>query len=220
MPRTARLARLAAPLAALLGVLGSLPLAAQAADAGAIVALGSQTEDDFLPVEQAFQVSAQATAPDRVEVNFQVNKCCYLYRERMKFVVDAGQPAALGSPDMPEGEPKVDDQGEHHVFHQDVTVRVPVSRGSKAAFTLPIKVSYQGCADAGLCYPPITKTFNVAMPETTALSAVAAATNPDAEGYVSKQDWLAAKIRDGNIFLMIGAFFVAGLALSFTPCVL
>jgi len=219
MPRTARLARLAAPLAALLGVLGSLPLAAQAADAGAIVALGSQTEDDFLPVEQAFQVSAQATAPDRVEVNFRVNKCCYLYRERMKFVVDAGQPAALGSPDMPEGEPKVDDQGEHHVFHQDVTVRVPVSRGSKAAFTLPIKVTYQGCADAGLCYAPVTRTFNLAMPEATSVAALPMG-GSSVGGYVSEQDRLAGMIRDGNIFLMAGAFFLAGLLLAFTPCVL
>jgi thiol:disulfide interchange protein DsbD len=191
---------------------------AAAADAGAIAALGSG--DEFLDPEIAFKVSATATAPDRIEVTFKVHEGYYLYRSKMKFVAADGQPAALGSADLPDGEKKNDEYfGEQEVYHRDVTARLPVARGALDAFTLPIKVTYQGCADAGLCYPPTTKEFAVVMPVATGVSALPAE-QVSAETYVSEQDKLANLIRSGNIFLMIAAFFGAGLLLSFTPCVL
>ncbi len=172
---------------------------AQAADADTIAALGKTAKDDgFLRAEDAFKVGATAVAPDRIEVVFQVNPCCYLYRERMKFALPAGLPAALGPPDLPKGDHKVDDQGEHEVYHHDIVVRLPVVRGSKAAFTLPLEVSYQGCAEAGLCYAPTTTTFNVKMPEASSVSAVSGGKSA-VGGYVSEQDRLAGLIRDGNI---------------------
>jgi thioredoxin:protein disulfide reductase len=208
------------PLALALFIAFGLQNTAPAADAAAIAALGGQNQDDLMTVDQAFQVEAIATAPDRIDVIFRVNKCCYLYRERMKFEIEAGQPASLGAPDMPAGTPKTDDLGDHHVFHENVTVRLPVQRGSKGAFTLPVKVGYQGCNEPiGLCYPPQTKEFKLEMPEATAVSAVSS-DGRSVGGYVSKQDRLANLIRSGNIFVMAGAFFLAGLLLAFTPCVL
>ncbi len=194
---------------------------AQAADAGAIAALDEPGDcGDFLCVDDAFKVGATAVAPDRIEVIFEVDPCCYLYRERMKFSLPEGVQAALGTPDMPAGEHKVDDLGEHQVFHKDVVVRLPVVRGSLAAFTLPLTVGYQGCNEpAGICYLPQTKTFQIAMPEATTISELPTG-GGSADGYVSKQDWLAGLIRDGNIFFMVGAFLLAGLLLAFTPCVL
>ncbi len=179
--------------------------------------------DDFLPMEQAFRVGAVATAPDRIEVIFGVHPGYYLYRSRMKFEVDAGQPVALGNPDLPQGKQKTDEFfGEQEVYLKDVTARIPVSRGSAEAFTLPLKVSFQGCAEAGLCYVPTTLTFQVDLPETSSVAALpAGASSVDAGGgYVSEQDRLAGMIREGNIVLMAGAFFLAGLLLAFTPCVL
>ena len=215
MPRMARLAT----LLALLGLSAGLPLAAAAADAGALVAVG-RSDDHFVDVDTAFKVTASATAPDRIEVNFDVLEGYYLYRGKMKFSVVEGQPAGFGNPDLPKGEEKEDEYfGKQEVYHHDVTARLPVSRGSREAFTLPIKVTYQGCADAGLCYAPETKTFQVAMPEATAVVALSGA-GGEVGGYVSEQDRLASLIRDGNIFLMAGAFFLAGLLLAFTPCVL
>jgi thiol:disulfide interchange protein DsbD len=218
MPRSARPGLLATLL---LGLCGGLSLAASAADADSVSALRAvQGNDEFLPPEQVFKVHAEAVAPDRIEVTFDVHECCYLYRERMKFVVADGQPAALGTPDLPTGTRKTDDLGEHEVYHHQVIAKLPVSRGSKAAFTLPLKVTYQGCAEAGLCYSPITETFNVEMPEANAVSALPAGGSSVAGGYVSEQDRLANLIRSGNVFLMAGAFFLAGLLLAFTPCVL
>jgi thiol:disulfide interchange protein DsbD len=204
---------------------GGMQVTALAADAAAITALGSKdsAEDDFLPPEEAYKVSAIATAPDRIEVIFQVHAGTYLYRGKMKFTAAEGQPAALGTPDLPTGEIKEDEFfGKQEVYHHDVTAKLPVSRGSKAAFTLPITVNYQGCADIGVCYPPLTAKFNVEMPEATGAAALPV-DGTAADGnkpYVSEQDKLANLIRSGNIFLMAGAFFLAGLLLAFTPCVL
>lgn len=179
--------------------------------------------EDFLPMEQAFRVGAVATAPDRVEVIFQVHPGYYLYRSRMSFAVDDGQPVALGNPDLPDGKIQTDEWfGEQEVYLKDVTARIPVSRGSQEAFTLPLKVSYQGCAEAGLCYVPTTQVFEVDLPEASSVALLAAGGSSVTAGggYVSEQDRLAGMIRDGNIFLMAGAFFLAGLLLAFTPCVL
>jgi thioredoxin:protein disulfide reductase len=218
MPRQARLTLLALVLVFTSG----LSITASAADATQITGLGiSAPDDEFVDVDVAFKVSASATAADRIEVTFQVLEGYYLYRGKMKFEVAAGQPAALGTPDLPAGEIKEDEYfGKQEVYHHDVVARLPVSRGSKEAFTLPLKVSYQGCADAGLCYAPTNKTFNIAMPEATAVSTLAGAASSVGGGYVSEQDRLANLIRTGNVFLMVGAFFLAGLLLSFTPCVL
>jgi len=200
----------------------------------ALAALGSQQiaalAAEPLEPDQAFQVGAIATAPDRVEVIFTVQPDYYLYRHRMKFAVAEGQTAAIGNPDLPKGDIKEDKYfGKQEVYHHDVVARLPVSRSSLEPFTLSIDVSWQGCWEGGLCYVPTTKTFQVEMPRATSVSALpldgaapgAAASGPsDDTPYVSKQDLLANLIRDGNIFLMAGAFFLAGLALAFTPCVL
>jgi thioredoxin:protein disulfide reductase len=220
-----RFAALSRPALTLLGLtlLGcaGLSVSASAADASSMAAISSTGSDgdEFLPPEVAFKVGAIATAPDRIEVIFQVHPGYYLYRSKMKFVAAEGQPAALGTADLPAGEKKVDEYfGEQEVYHHDVTAKLPVSRGSKEAFTLPIKVSYQGCADAGLCYPPITQEFAVEMPEATRVAALPAGGGDGS--YVSKQDQLANLISNGNLFVMAGAFFLAGLLLAFTPCVL
>ncbi len=194
---------------------GSTPVIAATADSAALTTLGTAPrEDEFLPQDEAFKLDAIATAPDRIEVSFQVHQGYYLYRSRMKYAVTAGQPASIGNVELPDGEKKVDEFfGEQEVYHHDVTAKLPVSRGGKDPLKLNIEVSYQGCAEAGLCYPPTTRTFAVDMPAGTGTAGGGGA-------YVSEQDRLANLIRSGNIVLMAGAFFLAGLLLSFTPCVL
>jgi len=212
---TCRLAALL--LAALLPVL-PLPVAAQ--DSGVALSRSGSDGDDFLPPDVAFRVGAEATAADRIEVTFQIADGYYLYRNKLRFQAPEDVAAGLGNASLPTGESHTDEYfGTQEVYHEGLVAQLPVSRSQLAGFTLPVKVTWQGCADAGLCYPPITKTFNVALPAANAVSAL-----PDAPagegGYVSEQDWLANLIRNGNIFLMAGAFFLSGLGLAFTPCVL
>jgi thiol:disulfide interchange protein DsbD len=218
--RTSRaaLAGLAA-LAVLLG--GGTSLPAAEVDAIAALSRSGANGDNFLPPEEAFKVSAAATAPDRIEVSYLIADGYYLYRDKLKFAVNGEPGAGVGKPDLPAGQTKTDEYfGEQVVYHHEVVVRLPVSRGVMPAFSLPLKLSWQGCADAGLCYPPITRVIDVEMPAASAVTSLPTAATDSGGGYVSEQDSLARLIREGNLLWMVGAFFLSGLLLSLTPCVL
>jgi thiol:disulfide interchange protein DsbD len=83
---------------------------------------------------------------------------------------------------------------------------------------LEIDVSYQGCADDGLCYPPTTRTLNIALPMATSTGDFAAM--PAGAAPVSEQAFLAKVITGSSLWVAAGTFFIIGLGLAFTPCVL
>ena len=193
--------------------------------------------DDFLPVDEAFRFSAFPDGADRVKLIWQIADGYYLYRARVK-VATTSKDVQLGALEMPTGETKQDEFfGKQEIYHHELVAGVTVARAAAAAFALPLEVTYQGCASAGLCYPPQTKTITVSLAASngpgsgsasagsanglanTAVSGASAA-NASGDGFVSEQDRFAALIKSGNIFLMLGGFFLAGLVLAFTPCVL
>jgi thiol:disulfide interchange protein DsbD len=186
-------------------------------------------DSKFLPPAEAFRVEATAEGADRLRVDFLVTPGYYLYRHRMSFTIDAGEgavvAATLGAADIPAGEEKEDEFfGRQQVFHQAVSVTIPVSRAPGGALEIPLVVGLQGCADAGLCYPPEKRRLKVVLP---AASGTATAGPPPSAtaagatgGFVSEQDRLAALIRDGRLPLVLATFFGLGLLLAFTPCVL
>jgi len=187
-------------------------------------------ESEFLPPDQAFRVEVVAEAADKLRVDFLVTPGYYLYRHRMTFKVDdaAGPvPATLGAPVIPEGEWKEDEFfGRQQVFHEGVSVTIPVSRAPGGALELPLVVGLQGCAEKGLCYPPERRRFKITLPETSATTGgvlggeSTGGTAESAGGFVSEQDQLAGLIRDGSLPLVLATFFGLGLLLAFTPCVL
>jgi thiol:disulfide interchange protein DsbD len=121
-------------------------------------------EDEFLPPDQAFQLAAFPDGPDRIRLQWVIHEGYYLYKSRIK-VATASTQAHLGTPALPTGKTKTDEYfGTQEVYHDDLVATVPVARAGGAGFELPIDVTYQGCADAGLCYPPITKKLKVALP--------------------------------------------------------
>ncbi|MFT3906240.1 MAG: protein-disulfide reductase DsbD [Steroidobacteraceae bacterium] len=227
-------------LAASAACLGLWRGTAGAADA-LIPGAGSASGDEFLPVAQAFHFKAEASGAEQITLRWLIAPGYYLYRDRIKLSSDSTE-ATLGQPTMPAGIQKQDQYfGPQVIYHDELTVPVSVSHAGSAAFTLPLKVSYQGCAEAGLCYPPVTQTLNIQMPagqgSTSAGNSAAssATSNTSADGavasspasgsggqpgYVSQQDWLASVILNDNVFVMLGVFFASGLLLAFTPCVL
>jgi len=112
-------------------------------------------ESEFLPPDQAFRVEASADGADKLRVDFLVTPGYYLYRHRMCFKLDeaAGPvPATLGTAIIPEGEWKEDEFfGRQQVFHEAVSVTIPVSRAPGGALELPLVVGLQGCAEKGVC---------------------------------------------------------------------
>ena len=117
-------------------------------------------EEEFLDPEQAFVFSAQMQAPSELRIDYRIAPKYYMYRERFEFHVKddaAGTQATalLGTPVFPKGEVKYDPTFDKNmeVFHDQVSIRLPLLKQTEP-FTL--QVVGQGCADAGLCYPPIT----------------------------------------------------------------
>lgn len=114
--------------------------------------------DDFLDPDVAFKVS-KTEQPGAVLLHFEVAKGYYLYRERFAFAAD--NPAVkLGAPEFPKGEVKHDETfgKDMEVYHEPIDVRIPVSQAG-GPFTL--NVTMQGCADKGLCYPPMDKPLKI-----------------------------------------------------------
>jgi thiol:disulfide interchange protein DsbD len=175
--------------------------------------------DDFLPPDQAFRFDALEGGSDQVQLNWEIAEGYYLYRSRIK-VATTSAAAQLGSPQFPAGEVKNDEYfGRQEIYHHELRVAVPVARAAGGTFTLPLQVTYQGCAVAGLCYPPITKLVSVRLPGGAGAAGVTNAPTSD-PGDASSEQSRFARLVTGNFFLMLGGFYLAGLLLAFTPCVL
>jgi thiol:disulfide interchange protein DsbD len=170
-------------------------------------------EDQFLPVDQAFVFTAMADGGDRVLLDWQIAPGYYLYRHRTS-ARTATPGFTLGEIAMPDGKKKTDEFfGDVEVYYGILSATVPVTR-PEGASAFEIQVTYQGCADAGLCYPPVTKTVAIDMPAPGTLPA------SDAAPMVSEQDRLSSLISGGSLFAIMASFFGFGLLLAFTPCVL
>jgi thioredoxin:protein disulfide reductase len=186
----------------------------------AVLAASHSGSDDFLPAEQAFRFAASAEGSDRVRLEWQVTNHYYLYRARIK-VTTPSTSVQLGAPQFPPGDVKQDEYfGKQEVYHHDFAAILPVARSSGGTLELPLQVTYQGCAEAGLCYPPITKSVTVTLAPGAGAGMSGTPGGGSGGGTISEQDRLAALIRSGNLFAMLGWFYVAGLVLAFTPCVL
>ena len=177
---------------------------------------GAKSDGDFLPVDQAFVFSASSPGADRIVLRWDIADEYYLYRDKVKITTSAPG-VQLGTPRFPPGETKHDEYfGEQVVYHRDMQADLPVVAAAGTT-EVPVEVTYQGCADAGLCYPPVTKQLTVKLASRSA--AAAALVEPGSPPMRSEQDLLADKIRHGSLLAVIGLFFVAGLGLALTPCV-
>jgi thiol:disulfide interchange protein DsbD len=190
-------------LLSLLFLLFVLPANAGLFDSKPSATLGGALNNsgDFLPVREAFKLSLVEAAPERITLRFVAAEGYYLYRHRFAFQTSEAN-VTLGEAVLPDGVPKVDDYfGEIEAYYGIVDIEVPVSNPANRPFVL--QVSYQGCADKGLCYPPETESLPIGDG-----AAAATASSGDQSG-ARDLSWKS-----------IALFFLAGLGLTFTPCVL
>ena len=125
--------------------------------------------DDLLPVDQAFALTATADGTDAITVTWKIADGYYLYRHRTSGQADAGFEA--GALRLPAGEPHEDEFfGRVETYRERLRATLP-GRPRAASTTLTVK--YQGCADAGICYPPQTRTVTVPLPTGSAAPLVA-----------------------------------------------
>jgi thiol:disulfide interchange protein DsbD len=187
------------------------------ADLAEILGTGSGKGQTFLPAEQAFAVDAILADPNSLLLRWTIADGYYLYRDKFAISTNS-QLIQLGSPELPQGEPKTDEYfGETEVYYRSVEVGVPFARRSPDAGDVTLQLALQGCAEDGICYPPMTREFRIFIP---AVDAVAPDAGLAPAAPMSEQDRLALLIGEGNLLLVLSTFFGLGLLLAFTPCVL
>ena len=209
--------------------------------------IGASGGDEFLDPDVAFVLRAAAAGPGAIEARWDIADGYYLYRDRFRFRASDGSGASLGDAGFPKGKMKDDEYfGPMEVYYHTVAAFVPVTRAATAGgAALDVDITYQGCAEAGLCYPPITKTVSLLLPTAfadTGAGPGAGASGPAGSGAgggapgssslqalgvgaaapieMPEQDRVAAALVSGNRWLVILSLFGAGLLLTFTPCVL
>src|ERR1700692_1956040 len=115
-------------------------------------------ESDFLDPNVAFRASA-AVDGNLVRVRWVIADGYYLYRQKINIQAESPDLEVTAAA-LPPGALKTDPYpGTQEIYRQQVEATVTFSRVDAGAHPMEIKVTYQGCADAGLCYPPITKVL-------------------------------------------------------------
>lgn len=163
-------------------------------------------EPEFLKVDEAFMFDFNQQG-DQLTVSFDIADGYYLYKKQFKYVT---KKARIGEPTYP-ASVTIEDEfyGKSQVFYDQVSIRVPLQEVEQDGV---VKVRYQGCADAGLCYPPTVKVVY--------LDALAGTDNATVTPPQSQQYSLANKlINQDSLVITLLLFFVLGIGLAFTPCV-
>jgi thiol:disulfide interchange protein DsbD len=190
-------------------------------------AKSSTSDSEFLPPDEAFRFGAGEAQTDTIPLTWIIADEYYLYKDRIQ-VASPTPDVQLGKLVLPKGKAKHDEFfGDTEVYHEILEASLPVARAASAEpQSLRLQVTYQGCAEGGLCYNPITKDVTVTLPPTKVATSLSADARPssDAGGtpgrMVAEQDKLAAALQGDNVLYALLTFFVAGLVLSLTPCVL
>lgn len=208
---------LRSPLSPLRHALAVLALAVlSATGAGSALAQGR-----ILKADEAFTVSATRGTDGNLSLSWRIAPGTYLYRESLK----AGKDGAAVPLALPPGEEKDDPNfGPVDIYHRSVTAQ---ATGLPATGALDI--SFQGCAEQGVCYPAVTRRVDLATlaitpapprPEAAPLEQPASpAAAPEAPAQPGAQPAAMDALFHRSLLPLLGAFFGLGLLLAFTPCV-
>ncbi|MDO9424089.1 MAG: protein-disulfide reductase DsbD [Methylobacter sp.] len=172
-------------------------------------------EDELLPPDQAFEFFAAVKDDHTLHVNWHIADGYYLYREKIQFELLNAEGVNLGTYDIPRGAPKQDEAfGLVETFHNELGFDLPLIRSGTSAQTLTLQAKYQGCADRGVCYPPMSKNIDLALP----VALQPPTQQPEAQE-LSEQDQIVQSLHKDSLSVTLLSFFGFGLLLSLTPCI-
>ncbi|NVK40659.1 MAG: protein-disulfide reductase DsbD [Oceanospirillaceae bacterium] len=201
--------------------------------------------DGPLQVDDAFRLDYSVEAPGKVRLIWTIQPDYYLYRDRMEFKSLGGSSEIAQRINAPSEEKDDPLFGKVQVYHEFAEVELHLASLTDSTVNDRFSVTYQGCWEGGICYPPVTREIAIdAIPPQADgdAAALAGATGesdgPDGNGSavvadagtasvsygvgtapVSEQDRFVGLLQSASLMVTLGAFFLAGLALSFTPCV-
>jgi len=199
----------------------------------ALSLFGAQSDTPDIPdPEDAFTLRVLALNPSTLIVTFDIMDCCYLYQKRMSFE-SVDPDIVLDKSTFSQGQIYEDAFfGETTIHRNRVEASIPILDNPRNATSMSLLVGYQGCSDAGVCYPPMKKTVTVSLIDIEDSSVAAGMTTaykpsssqdaivaPGTEaGYISEQDQLTSRLATGGM-MALPLFFGLGILLAFTPCV-
>ncbi|BDM63222.1 thiol:disulfide interchange protein DsbD [Shewanella sp. NFH-SH190041] len=188
-------------------------------------------EPELMPVDKAFAFDFQQQG-NQLKVNFVIADGYYMYRDKLKIRADG---ATLAEFTLPKGKLHHDDYfGDQEVYYSYVDIPLAVKQAGDHA---KLSVTFMGCAEGKLCFPPTTRTADIqpvaandgtvtttkpANTEHTSLFETAAQqsnTGAKAPAVVSEQDSLSSMLNQDNLALTLLIFFGLGIGLALTPCV-
>ncbi|MGZ4967922.1 MAG: protein-disulfide reductase DsbD [Methylobacter sp.] len=167
-------------------------------------------EDELLQPDQAFQFFTSIKDDRTLHINWTIADGYYLYREKIQFELINADGVKLGTYAIPRGTPKQDEAfGQVEIFHNELGFDLPLIRSSQAAQTIILQAKYQGCADRGVCYPPMSKKVELPLPVVL----------QSGEQELSEQDQIVQSLHKDSLPITLLSFFGFGLLLSLTPCI-
>lgn len=157
-----------------------------------------QKQQDFLPVDEAFTLHVEQPDAGGAVLRWDIAPGYYLYKERLRF---AGLPPG-DEPQLPPGEPYYDEYfGDSRIYRDSLEVQLP------DADIASLELGWQGCADAGLCYPPQSRTVDLGGSST-----------PPSTPVQADDQALASGLQQQSLGWSLLIFFGLGLLLAFAPC--
>jgi len=168
-----------------------------------------EDKPEFLPPDKAFKMSVTNIGEKKILIDWQIEKGYYLYMGMFEFSTDQ-ENVKITKAQMPDGTKKVDEFfGNVDVYYNSTSAELTFDKINKNTNLI---VMYQGCADAGLCYPPIKKIISLDKYSSEEGLFLKTSSSND-------QFYITEQLNTQSIILNIFLFLLAGLLLSFTPCV-
>lgn len=197
--------------------------------------VGASYAKEFLPPEQAFIVEATwLPNSQEISIDYRPVQGYYIYQESLQYrLFINGQKIALKSIRIPKGVEKFDETfgKKMEIFPKPFEVLLQFSANAQNGIRLELDL--QGCADGGICYPPMTYQYFIAAPGVRVApipedGAVNSGNRTESKAFSLSDLWsgrddvtsIKAYLENANLFYLFSGFFILGLALAFTPCVL
>jgi len=196
-----------------------------------LLSCAARADEDLLEPEKAFGFSARLLDADRIEVRYEIAPGYYLYRDKFRF---SAEPAYISfdASQLPPGKIKKDEFfGEVQTYRGDVRFVLPLKVAGVPVSRFTFKAVSQGCADIGVCYPPLEQTagigfaaFSPAAPNAGATPFLQPAPGATAPALAPRskpqsEDARIAALFKGGFWVLMASFFGFGLLLALTPCV-
>ncbi len=170
-------------------------------------------DDELLPADEAFSFSSQLINAQQIRLTWHIAEGYYLYRDKIKVTPLSPNHLTLGDIQFPKGTLKHDEFfGQTVVYYTDLELIQHITSPLTGTDNIQLNIAFQGCADIGVCYPPMSKAIQHSL-STPSLS------TPSSSLYTSEQNQLALSLSSNTLWLTSLIFLGSGILLALTPCV-